>query len=187
MITSFAVGAVFKIINEASPALAQILKQIRELNLAIDRARKNMALLGKSVMPVGLTKAVEETGALAKEWGNVAKNARMAQRAIGNASSTAVRSSGVAAAAAGGGGRGGGTAAGAGGGRHRPGWLGGGAAHVTGPGASIPGGSHVRFGGGAMAAAGLLGYGVYEAAEMQDAVWQLIYTPFTSQPENPWG
>ena len=26
-----------------------------------------------------------------------------------------------------------------------------------------------------MAAAGLLGYGVYEAAEMQDAVWQLIY------------
>lgn len=36
MITSFEVGAVFKIINQASPALTKILAQIRELNLAID-------------------------------------------------------------------------------------------------------------------------------------------------------
>src|SRR5664279_3580432 len=61
------------------------------------------------------------------------------------------------------------------GGRHRPGWLGGGGAHIYSNGTPIPGGSHIRFGGGAMAAAGLLGYGVYEAAEMEDAVWQLIY------------
>jgi len=40
---------------------------------------------------------------------------------------------------------------------------------------SIPGGGHVRLGGGAMAGAGLLGYGVYEAAQMEDAVFQLIY------------
>ena len=165
MITSYEVGAIFKIVNEASPALLKILKQVRELNLAIDKARENMALLGKAVMPTGLTTAVAETGDLAKAWGDVAKNAAIAQKAIGNASSTAVRSVPAAAAAAGGGGRGG---------RHRPGWLGGGS-HVSGPGASIPGGGHVRFGGGAMAAAGLLGYGVYEAAEMQDAVWQLIY------------
>jgi hypothetical protein len=66
MITSFEVGAVFKIINEASPALAQILRQVRELNLAIDKARENLAtLLGTSVMPVGLTAAVAETGELA--------------------------------------------------------------------------------------------------------------------------
>jgi len=165
MITSFEVGAVFKIINEASPALAQILRQVRELNGAIDKARTNLSSLGKA--PVGLTTAVGETAALATAWGDVAKNAAAAQRAIGSASTTAVRGSVPAAAAA--------ATAGGGGGRRRPGWLGGGGAHVSGPAASIPGGGHVRFGGGAAATAGLLGYGAYEAAQMEDAVWQLIY------------
>jgi hypothetical protein len=178
MITSFQVGAVFKIINEASPALAQILRQVRELNAAIDKARANLATLGKSVMPASLTTAVAETGDLAKAWGDVAKNATIAQRAIGGASAAAVRSAGTGAAAAstagGGGIRGGG-------GRHRPGWLGGGGTHITGPGAPIPGGSHVRLGGGAMAAAFLMGYGAYEAAQMEDAVFQLIYHSGTEQ------
>lgn len=166
MITSFEVGAIFRIINEASPALAQILRQVRELNLAIDKARQSLATLGKSVMPAGLSTAVAETGSLAEAWGLVAKNAAAAQRAIGSASTAAVRAP-VAASA---------VATGGGGGRHRPGWLGGGGGtHVYGPGASIPGGGHVRFGGGATAAAGLLGYGVYEAAEMEKYVWQMIY------------
>jgi hypothetical protein len=91
VISSFTVGATFKIINEASPALAQILRQVRELNVAIDKARASLASLGKSVMPVGLTTAVAETGALAKAWGDVAKNATIAQRAIGSASATAAR------------------------------------------------------------------------------------------------
>jgi hypothetical protein len=170
MITSFEVGAVFKIINEASPTLAKILKQVRELNLAIDKARENLALVGK--MPASLGMAVAETDGLATAWGNVAKNAAAAQRAIGSASSTAARS--AARPPTGGGVAGPSARGGGGGGRHRPSWLGGGA-HVSGPSASIPGGSHVRMGGGAMAAAGLLGYGVYEAAEMEDAVFQLIY------------
>ena len=42
MITSYEVGAVFKIVNEASPALTQILKQIRELNGVIEKARENL-------------------------------------------------------------------------------------------------------------------------------------------------
>jgi hypothetical protein len=74
----------------------------------------------------GLTKAVAETGDLAKAWGNVAKNAAVAQRAIGQASSAAVRTAPAAAS----------LAAGGGGGRHRPGWLRG---HISGPGAPIPG------------------------------------------------
>ena len=61
-----------------------------ELNLAIDKARENLATLGNSVMPTGLTNAVAETGDLAKAWGDVAKNAAVAQRAIGQASSPQV-------------------------------------------------------------------------------------------------
>jgi hypothetical protein len=38
-------------------------------------------------MPTGLTNAVAETGDLPKPWGDVAKNATVAQRAIGQASS----------------------------------------------------------------------------------------------------
>jgi hypothetical protein len=92
-------------------------------------------------------------------WGDVAKNARAARLAISQAAGAA--RSGPAAAGLGGGG---------GGGRHRPGWLGGG-----GGGAHIPGGGFHLGGGGAMATAGLVGYGVYQAAEMEDAVFQLIY------------
>jgi hypothetical protein len=172
MISSFTVGSVFKIIDEASPALRVILAEVRKLNVALDQARANLAAMGKFAAPAGLTAAVTETGELAAAWKLVAANATAAQRAIGAASSTAVRSAPAAAAAATGGG----------GGRHRPGWLGGGGggggggAHFRGPSVGMPGGGHFRPGGGAaMAGAGLLGYGVYEAAEMEDAVFQLIY------------
>jgi hypothetical protein len=167
MITSFEVGAVFKIVNEASPALRTILKQVRELNLAMDKARESLGKLGGSFSNIKLGAAADETGALAAAWGLVAKNADAAAIAVGRASSAASRAGGGGAAGIGGG---------RGGGRHRPGWLGGGGAHVGGGGVDIPGGGHVRLGGGAgMAAAGLVGYGAYQAAEMEDAVWQLIY------------
>jgi hypothetical protein len=90
MITSFEVGARFQILDQASPALRLILKQVRELTVALDKARENLATLGKSVMPVGLTRAVAETDGLAKAWGDVAKNAAAAQRAIGGASAIKV-------------------------------------------------------------------------------------------------
>lgn len=171
MITSFEVGAVFRIINRASPTLTAILRQVRVLNEAIDKARLNLAELSSgTLVTAGLSKAVSDTRALAVEWANVAKNAAMAQRAIGVASTATLRAGAAAAvppAAAGLGGRGGG-------GRHRPGWLGG-HGHITGPYVPVPGGAHVGFTGGAAAAAGLLGYGAYQAAEMQDAVFQLIY------------
>jgi len=175
MITTFEVGAVFKIINEASPALAEILKQVRALNRAVAKASESLALIGKSFSAVSLGSATAETGALAKAWGDVATNARLARTAIGGA---------TRASAAGGGGAG---AVGAGGAaargrRGRPGWLGGGS-HISGPGAPIPGGGHIRTGGAAMAGAGALGYGIYEAAEMEDAVFQLIYHSGKEQNE----
>jgi hypothetical protein len=58
VITSFEVGSVFKIIDQASPALRAILKQVRDLNVALDKARESLATIGRGV---GLTAAVTET------------------------------------------------------------------------------------------------------------------------------
>jgi hypothetical protein len=103
MISSFTVGSIFRIVNEASPSLRAILADVRKLNLALDQARANLAAFGKS--PVGLTTAIGETSALAKAWKDVAANARLAQGAIGAASTTAARTALPAAAAAATGGR----------------------------------------------------------------------------------
>jgi hypothetical protein len=164
MISSYEVGAIFRIVNEASPALRTILKQVRELDLAIGKARENLALVGRSTV-TGLSSAVGETQALAGAWREVAAASALATRNLTGAG--AAGRSAAASAAVGGGGVGGG-------GRHRPGWLGGGGgAHIGGPGIGIPGGSHVRFRGAGMAAAGAVGWGVYQAAETEDIVWQM--------------
>jgi hypothetical protein len=109
MITAFEVGAVLKIVNEASPTLLKILRQVRELNAAIDKTKANMAGLAK--LPA-LGAATAEVDGLATAWRNVATQSAAAQRAMIGTAATAARSD--AAAAAGGGGRGG---------RHQPGFL----------------------------------------------------------------
>jgi hypothetical protein len=76
-----------------------ILKQVR--NVALDRARTNLALLGKALAMPGLSTAVAQTDGLATAWANVARNAGAAQGAIGGASATAARTSGAAADIAG--------------------------------------------------------------------------------------
>jgi hypothetical protein len=208
MITSFEVGAVFKIINEASPTLLKILKQIRELNAVVDKAKASISSLAAAP---GLAVATGETRALAVAWRDVGKAAASANRSIGATTKRQLAGPGVAgvaeaqsmasaweriavasAAATGnarqiasaarrGGGAGGGGTGGTGPGRHQPGFLASAGrrrssgAHISGPYIPMPGGSHVNLGGGAMAAAGLLGYGAYEAAQMEDAVFQLTY------------
>lgn len=177
MITSYEVGAVFKIINQASPALRTILGQVRVLNQAIERARANLAEIGKSSAATGT--AVAETRALAKEWGDVAKNAKAAQLAIGQAAGASARASGAGAAAAAAGAGGGGRVPG--GGRQRLGQRlghGGGGLHGY-FGGHVPGG-HIGYRPGSGGTAALIGaagvgYGAYQAAEMEDAVFQLIY------------
>ena len=80
MITSFEVGAVFKIINEASPQLTRMLRQVRELTAAVDKARASLAEITKGVgSGSGLAVAIGETKKLADTWGDVAAQAGAAQ------------------------------------------------------------------------------------------------------------
>jgi len=60
VITAFEVGSVFKIIDQASPALRKILAEVRQLNLALDKARASLATVGKFAAPTGLTAAVAQ-------------------------------------------------------------------------------------------------------------------------------
>src|SRR3977135_548245 len=85
MITSFEVGAVFKIINEASPALKTMLKQVRDLTAAVEKAKVGLASLNKELLPSsGLTAAVAETDKLANAWRKVAAESGAARRALGS-------------------------------------------------------------------------------------------------------
>jgi hypothetical protein len=51
MITSFEVGAIFKVLDEASPTLKRVLAQLRELNKAIEAAKVNMSGIAKMPAP----------------------------------------------------------------------------------------------------------------------------------------
>jgi Phage-related minor tail protein len=174
MITSYEVGAVFKIINEASPALTRILKQVRELSAAIEKARESLALIAK---PASMGTAIAETGDLAKAWGDVAKQAGAARLAIGQAATASARAALPPVGIGGGGG----------GGRARRGVLegsgwgrGSSSAHVYTPGVPLVGGSHIHFGhrggGAAMAAGAALLYGMYQQAEVEDIAAKAMIT-----------
>ena len=149
--------------KRSKPGAPYDLSQVRELTKAVEKARASLAEITKGVgTGTGLAAAIGETDKLAASWKNVARQAGEA-RAVMMGAAGSVRPP----TAAGGGG---------GGGRHQPRWLGGGGgAHFGGPTMPVPGGGHVNFRGGAAAAAGLLGYGAYEAAQMEDAIFQLNY------------
>lgn len=175
MITSFEVGAVFKIIDDASPAIRKLRSQINSLNKAIDLTRKNIGELAKS-LGISLDPAVAETRALAAEWTRVSTAAQGARRSMTSAAKVAATPVPRGAIPIPG--------AGAGGGRRNflfgrrgGGHGGGGGVHVSSLGAPIPGGL-VRFRGGGnvgLIAAGALGYGVYEEARVEDAVAMALY------------
>jgi hypothetical protein len=148
METSFTVGAKFILLNEASPTLAKILTQIRELNLAITRARENLSGIGSSL---GIGTAVGETQALARAWTGVAEASAIATRNMTSAAA-AGRSAAASAATSGGGGR------------HRPGWLGMG-------GGGRGGARHGHFSTPGLAAAAALGWGVDQAVKGERFIW----------------
>ena len=159
MISGFEVGAIFRVVNEASPALAKILKQVRELQVAVDKARESMAVMSKGLTS-GLGGAVTETGALANAWREVAAASALATRNM-TAASAAGRNSTAAAGAVGGGGN-----------RFRP------RAGLP----HIGGGSIPHFSGGVeLAAGGLALNAVYQAAEMERAEWWLTYHSHMAQ------
>src|SRR5258708_13611706 len=160
MITGFEVGALFKIIDDATPGLKKILDAVTALNAEIKLVRDSMASFSTDVTP-GMAGAIRETNSLAAAWLKVGEEATLAARAIKSAAAASVPSAGIGAAAAH---------------PHPPGCLGGTGAHLSGPGVGLPGGIHARLGGTpAMIGAGLAAYGIYEAANMEDAVWQMIY------------
>jgi hypothetical protein len=66
MISSFTVGSIFRIVDEASPTLRLILAEARKLNIALDQARASLAGLGKFAMPAGMAGAVGETQAVGR-------------------------------------------------------------------------------------------------------------------------
>ncbi len=153
------VGAVFRIINEASPALAEMLKQVRALNRAIKQATEGMAAMGASLPNLKLGATTGEVDALAASWRGVAKASAEARLAMGRAASPAAISATAAAGTTG---------------RHRPSWLSRGNAHISGPSVPLAGGSHLRLGGGpALAAGGTLAWGIDQAAKTDDYAWQL--------------
>lgn len=169
MITAFEVGAVFKIINRASPTLTAILRQVRALNAEITKAKLSLADLGKPLSTTGIKVSIAETDTLAASWRSVATAAGQARVAIGAASTAATRGGAVAAIG--------------GGGRHRPGWL---SAHASGPGVPLPGGAHLRIGGGT-AAVGLggLAWGIDQSMHEQDAIARAEYAAgLAPTPEN---
>jgi hypothetical protein len=168
MIESFTVGAVFKLIDQASPALLKILRQVRELNASIDKARESMASLGK--MP-GITVAVGEVDGLAASWASVAKNAEAARLAMGRAGTAATRSATTSAAATGGGGRQGFAN------RFLPSRGGGGG------GGGFHGGGGFRGHGAALAAGGAMFWGLDQAANTDDYAWSMA--DISGQPHTP--
>lgn len=201
MITSFEVGSIFKIVDQASPQLRAMLKSALALEKATASIAKNLTAIGSAKLSgvatelraitaesvtlrkelgssaramvrltgasAGLSAVTSATAALALQWQNVAAHALTATTAMRSAGRLRLPppNAGGMPPPLPGPGRGG-----RGGGRH------GGMFHFRGPSAEIPGGSHVSMRGNAgLAAAGVLGYGAYEDAEMEDAVFQLIY------------
>lgn len=178
MITAFEVGAVFRIINKASPTLTAMLRQVRALNDQIEKAKLALADLAKGTMlpsTTGMNAAIAQTQDLALAWKDVAKNAGQARAALGSATVAATRSGGAVAAIGSGG------AGGRGSGRRMLGsWLHGG---VRNPGMHLPTGSSVHLAGIGGASLAGLGYGAYQAAEMEDFVTKILYTEGLSPTE----
>jgi TP901 family phage tail tape measure protein len=169
MITGFEVGAVFKIIDDATKPLQTILASVRELNKEIKLARESMAGFSGGAVASGLGGAITGVNDLALAWDRVTAASLAAARAAATSATSSARSAATAAVGGGGG--------------FRPG-IGG--AHVTGPGMALPGGGHARLGGGpAMAAAAAVGYGIYQDAELlKDIHWINYHLGRSDTPEN---
>ncbi len=166
MITSFEVGAVLKVIDQASPALRKVLTQLRELNATIEKAKTGLSSLLTSLNGE-LDPAIAQTRELAASWRSVSTAAQGARRSLTSATRA---SAAVAMPRIPRGGGFGGFARGGGRGGH-------GGFGVSSFGAPIPGGhAHFRVGSdAAMIGAGALGYGMYEEAHLEDSIWQMMF------------
>ena len=194
MITSYSVGSIFEIIDKASPVLKLLAKQFGELDALVLSTQKNMSRfsaqrftgLGNRIKAVNEQMAalgVSSEKAALGMMGGVDKMGASFDAAVIGARALKTEMGEIAAMSRqigrvnmgpgiGGGGRGA---------HPRPGGAGGSGGRGGGPhfgnfSTPLPGGSHLHMGGNAaLAGIGMLGYGVYEEAQMQDAVFQLLY------------
>jgi hypothetical protein len=173
VISSYEVGAIFRITDDATPTITRLAQEARALADAIQMARTELAALGRSA---GLT-------TISRQLSTVTRNATAAAAALRTVGTTASGVPAIRQAAGAGGGAGGGGVVPPAGGRRYPGgggWRrghGAGALHISGLSTRIPGG-HAYFRGSntAMAAGGALAYGVYEEAELEDATARMMLT-----------
>ena len=192
MITSYEVGAIFKIVDQASPVLKLLADQFNVLDRAILRTQEGLAKLssqrfaGLGTRLKGINEQMAALGVNSDKafagMGAAFDSALVGARAlkVEMAEIAAIsRRVGTGVAASGGGG-----------GFRRGGYRGGGGGHGGGGprfgymSAPIPGGSHLHMGGNAaLAGAGLLGYGVYEAGQMEDDLFGMLY--HSAQKDTP--
>lgn len=192
---SYEVGAIFTIVDRASPVLRTLAAQFKEMNVQILDAKKALASLGTTGLAglnsrlTGVNERItaigkgavgsqaEVTAAFAKIDASAAKSIdslRAMKVEMGEiaAASRAVRGPAALPTL---------RRRGSSGGGH-----GGGGVGFSGPSVGIPGGSHMHLRGTAgLAALGAIGYGAYEEAEVEDATFQLLYhTGLPSTPAN---
>jgi hypothetical protein len=181
-VTAFEVGALFRVVDDATVPLRKILASVRELSAAIKTAREGMAGLGGAVAS-GIAGAVADVNLLTAAWGRVEAATIAAAKAARGAAPAASAAAGASTAAA---------ARGLGGGSGRL-HTGGNAARATGllpnitvPGVPLPGGSRMNLTGTpALAAAAGLAYGITEASSMQyDAMVLNYHLGRADTPEN---
>jgi hypothetical protein len=177
VISSYEVGAVFKIVDQATPVIAKLAQEARALTADIQALKQEIAGLGKTP---GLTVLSRQLRSVSQSMRTATINAVRMGTTIQTSANTAanalaaVGAAGGVPAAGGAGGRIPPTGGRGRGGRHGPlsGW------HVSGLSTRIPGG-HMSFRGGSnvgMAAAGALAYGVYEESELEDATARMMLT-----------
>jgi hypothetical protein len=148
MITNFAVGAEFKIINQASPAIAKILAEMRVLNDVIKATRLNLTgLAGQfrvaTTAAGGLNRAGAGMGTLNAGLARAVANSNALTAALG-------RAQGAAGAAGG--------------------------ANIGGAVPRFRGGPHVTGRGVAMTGLAALGFGLYEEAMVEDIAARALVT-----------
>jgi hypothetical protein len=181
MISAGEVGAVFKVVDEASPALRRILEQMNALTAAVDRTQLALKSL---TMPPGLNRSL---GLTEKRFANIADASKVTgdvvastfvkidRAAAATASNVAnigreLKAIGAEARAMGGLG-----SLRYGGGPRGPG--GGGGVHFGGASVPLPGEQHARITGGPLlAAGGALAYGTYEEASIEDFINRIFRT-----------
>ena len=193
-VTSYEVGAIFTIGDKASTVLLSISKQLSAMQGQVDRLAISLKDFGANTglsgfnRQLGIANKRIDTlgGGFSKSVGSISAGTNTTIAELGRidaaAAATRANLAGISVGGVGGlirGGPGRSPSGPAGSGRG-----GSGVGSFTGPSFGVPGGSRLNLGGNAaLAGVGMLGYGAYLEAQMQDAIFQLLY--HTGQADTP--